>query len=217
MDEDNGDDELEIGEITERDSPDRITRPPDDELIKYDRGDKRNEISSSGGVIGERIGEDRDRLSKRFFGLYIVIAILCISTIFLYSGVNDLGNRIGELEKLLPLNSNGTVSLDKSEYHINDTATVTVVDTDRNINTRVRDKVNVFVRDTNTTEQISINLTETWLDTGEFTGTFTFAEETNITQNMMRVRINDTIEVVYEDEKTVENTPAPRIVNATIK
>jgi len=194
MDERTEDDELEIGEITERDSPDRITRPPNDELIEYDRGNKKNGGSSSGG-------EERDRRSKRVFWLYIVIAILCISAIFLCSGVNDLGNRIdcinqsltekigemeedydnrmdsisqsltekigemeedydnkmdsinqsltekigridvleskiNDLEKLLPLNYTGNVSLNKSIYHINESANVTVDDKDRNINSK---------------------------------------------------------------------------------
>ncbi|MCW3129441.1 MAG: hypothetical protein N2V75_05010 [Methanophagales archaeon] len=242
MREHNEDDELEIGEITERDSPDRITRPPNDELIEYDRGNKRNEIASSGGGIGE----ERDRQSKRLYGVSIVIAILCISTIFLYSAVNNLGNKIDcinqslmeqigemredyddrigemgskikELEKLLPPNYNGTVSLNKSTYHINESATVTVNDKDRNINSKVRETVNVLVRNTNTSEQISIILTETGQDTGEFIGTFTFANETNNTLNRIGVGINDTIEILYKDEKTEENTPTNRIVKVIIK
>jgi len=244
MKEHNEDDELEIGEITERDSPDRIIRPPDDELIEYDRGNKRNEIASSGGGIGGGIDEERNRQSKRLFS--IVIAILFISMIFLYSAVNNLGNKIDcinqslmeqigemredyddrigemgskikELEMLLPPNYNGTVSLNKSTYHINESATVTVDDKDRNINPKVRETVNVLVRNTNTGEQISIILTETGRDTGEFGGAFTFANETNNTLNRIGVGINDTIEILYKDEKTEENTPTNRTDNATIK
>lgn len=236
MGEDEDSDELEIGEITERDRPDRITRPPNDELIEYDLGNKRNEVSSLGGVIAGGIGEAQDRRSKRVYALYIVIAILCVTTIFLYSEVNGLGTRIdcinqslteqsvkfdelkSDLEKLLPPSCTGTVSLDKSVYNISDTATVTVLDTDMNWNTRMREKVNVKVRDMkNTSKQISLNLWETWLDTGEFTGTFRFANETNKIENIIGVSINDTIEVLYKDEKTEENKPGNRTVNATIK
>ena len=242
MGEDEESDELEIGQITERDSPDRITRPPNDELIEYDRGNKRNEVSSLGGEIAGGMGEVQYGRSKRVYALYIVIAILCVSTIFLYSGVNNLGNRIdcinqslteqiGEMKEnsnsidelkndlgmLLPLNSNGTVSLDKSVYIINDTATVTVVDRDRNCKTWRIEKVNVVVRNTNTSKQISLTLTETGLDTGIFAETFTLANKTNNMERMIGVGINDTIEVLYDDEKTEDNRPANRIDNATIK
>lgn len=270
MKEHNEDDELEIGEITERDRPDRIKRPPNNELIEYDRsdrGDKKKDISSSAGGIGGR-DEELDRLSKRLYGFYIVIAILCISTIFLYFEVNDLGNRIDcinqslteqidefkegyddrinsinrnlaeqigklkeesdnrideleskttELEKLLPPNYNGTVSLNKSIYHINESATVTVDDKDRNINLKISETVKALVMNNDTSERILINLTETGLDTGEFTGTFMCANETNSTQNRIGVRFNDTIEIIYKDEKTVEDTPKNRTVNITIK
>ena len=240
MDEDS--DELEIGEITERDSPDRITRPPNDELIEYDRGNKINEGSSLGGVIAGGIGEVQYGRSKRVYALYIVIAILCVSTIFLYSEVNDLetriscinqsltekivkldSNRIDELKsdlgKLLPPRCTGTVSLNESVYNINDTATVTVVDTDMNYKTGRSEKVNVVVRNTNTSEQISLTLTltETGRDTGIFAETFTLANETNNMERIIEVRINDTIEVLYEDEKTEGNKQETRTATAIIK
>ena len=43
------------------------------------------------------------------------------------------------------------------------------------------------------------------------------ANGTNSTQNMIGVRFNDTIEIIYKDEKTVEDTPKNRTVNVTIK
>jgi hypothetical protein len=220
------DDELEIGEITERDSPEKIKRPPNDELIEYNRGNKKNEISSSGGVIGGGRGGVQDRRSKRVYALYIVLAILCFSTIFLHFEVTDLGNRSGELEnkineleKLLPPNDNGNVSLDEDIYHINDLATVTVTDNDRNINSKIKDTVKVMVVGTNDSNNISISLTETGMDTGEFTGTFTFASETSDIEeeDIIRVKNNDIIKVIYKDEKTEANKPENRTVNALIK
>lgn len=108
----------------------------------------------------------------------------------------------------------GTIVLDNKSYNIGDVATTVVRDTDLNTNPEKEDTVDVFLINIDTGDQIPITLTETGINTGEFTQKFMLARETGETK--IKVDINDSIELIYTDEKSAKGLREVRKATADI-
>lgn len=100
----------------------------------------------------------------------------------------------------------GAVSLDEPSYRTTTSqATVTVTDDDENKNTASAEMLTVEIESDSQRvlqQQDRIDLTETGVNTGRFTGTFTFetTNSDNPSDNLVFVRPGDRFRVTYEDE-----------------
>lgn len=255
-DEIESDDELEIGEIIRKDTPQRGSRPPPGEVHDYADNRRDRDIDrstpvrrqSTNPLSGETSILDKVLPLIGKHGLLIlVIIILFIASSFLYFNFSKLGSvdhdltqrledlegRVGELEHItqnledevgeivevsipetLLKSFDGIVALDNKSYSIGDIAEVTVRDTDINSDPEKEDVVNIFLININTNDQITITLTETGINTGEFTQKFTLARETGQTQ--IKVDTNDSIEVIYADKKSAKGSQEIRKATADI-
>lgn len=261
-DEIESDDELEIGEIIRKDTPQRGSRPPPGEVRDYDRyvdnRRDRNIDSSTSSTSMRRqstnpLSGETSILDKvlpligKYGLLILVIIILFVASYFLYFNFSKLGSvdrdltqrledlegRVGELEHItqnlgdgvgeivevstpeaVPKSFDGVVALDNKSYSTGDIAEVTVRDTDINSNPEKEDVVDVFLINMNTDDQITLTLTETGRNTGEFVQKFMLARETGETQ--IKVNVNNSIEVIYADKKSASGSQEIRKATANI-
>lgn len=175
--------------------------------------------------------------------IILVVLVFFVASSFLYFEFFKLENanqgltqRLGDLEEraseLEDINRNlnemvtvstseaaqksfdGTIALDNKSYNIGDVATVVVRDTDINTNPEKEDTVDVSLVNSNTNDQIPITLTETGINTGEFTQKFMLARETGETK--IKVDTNDSIELIYTDEKSAKGLREVRKATADI-
>lgn len=248
------DDELEMGEIIQKDIPQRGSRPTSSEVRDYnehvDNRRDRNVDSSTPirrqnttSLSGDAFTSDSVLPLIRRHGLVILaVIVFFIASSLLYFGfsnhdlaqrLEDVEGRVGELEYItqnledgmgeilvVPTSDvvhksfDGKVTLDSKSYNIGDIAEVTVRDTDVNSNPEKEDVVDVSLININTDDQITITLTETGINTGEFIQKFMLARETGKTQ--IKVNINDSIEVIYTDRKSAKGSQEIRKATADI-
>ncbi|RLG91598.1 MAG: hypothetical protein DRO36_03940 [Candidatus Hecatellales archaeon] len=96
-----------------------------------------------------------------------------------------------------------TMSFDKNIYLMNETATITLTEPDKNLDPNLKESVTVTVTSTSDTAGIRVTLVETDTDTGVFSGTFSFTSGTSV-GTMLQAKKGDTIKAVYRDETPEE-------------
>jgi hypothetical protein len=90
------------------------------------------------------------------------------------------------------------ISLDKEEYEMTDTATITIIDLDANIDVLSADDISVQVSSTTSApEGIIVVVEESGPDTGIFAGTFDFTEDTS-SGTSLQSRDGDELAITYE-------------------
>ncbi|MEM4377326.1 MAG: hypothetical protein QXZ15_07485 [Candidatus Nitrosocaldaceae archaeon] len=94
--------------------------------------------------------------------------------------------------------NDGTVSFDKTSYRVGDTAMITVVDPDENINQDLRDSIEINVWSSSDRAGVTAILRETGDKTGVFTGTILLSSDAS-TGTRLQVRDGDTITARYTD------------------
>ena len=94
----------------------------------------------------------------------------------------------------------GLVSFDSDSYRIGATATITLNETDLNLDSQAIDSAQVKVWSDTDKTGFNLSLSETDVDTGTFTGSVTFTTEQSQPQNnLLQVSSGDTVYVSYQD------------------
>lgn len=118
-----------------------------------------------------------------------------------------------DIEKhALVIATTAEISLDKDEYVVNETAVITLIEPDLNIDTASKQKVTVTAKSKKTADSEFIELKETGKSTGIFEGKLKFAIHEVTDTTKLNVTAGDTITVTYTDpviatgEKNVERS-----------
>jgi len=143
-----------------------------------------------------------------------------------YTEVNPAKSRVAAV---VVATNTGSVTLDKSDYVISDTATVTMTDPDVNTDSaskqdtgvnsdNVLDAKEVLVRSSSVAgaagnTDLFLNLTETGVNTGIFTKTFTFSMAGAL--GKLNVTTGSIITAIYRDAATVTGVASNRTTTAS--
>ncbi len=109
-----------------------------------------------------------------------------------------------------PLNTlafNGSINLDNEYYSSGQTATVTVIDFDLNIQPLIEEVVEINVSSSIDSIGIYVNCTETGINTSIFVGNFTFGASSNNFLDIIAVSNSSIITVHYYDQENGTGFP----------
>jgi len=114
----------------------------------------------------------------------------------------DEVNAAGATEVLVKyasiVSEDGALSFDKPNYDVGETAKITVVDLDANLDPDVVNTVKVTITSTSDPVGVAITLAETDVNTGVFEGTVKIATTTGLGQ--IYAKVGDTLTAKYKDE-----------------
>ena len=96
-----------------------------------------------------------------------------------------------------------TLAFDKDTYTMDETATVTLTEPDKNVNPSLKETVNITVYSTSDPAGIVLSLLETENNSGVFQGSLTFTTGAS-TGSILKAIQGDTITAVYTDETPYE-------------
>jgi hypothetical protein len=105
-----------------------------------------------------------------------------------------------------------SLTFDKDTYTMDETATLTLTEPDKNASPTLKESVTITVYSTSDPAGITLSLLETDVNTGVFTGTLTFTTGAS-TGTMLKVATGDTITAIYTDTTPYE---APEISSKRI-
>lgn len=155
--------------------------------------------SDSGIFVGTIIFDIEDNLDS----LYPLLLVSNGKAFILY--YDEDFNAEGDSEMLSYLYtwyapSSAVLKLDSDKYYTGDNATITLIDSDLNLNEYQIDIVTVYIWSTIDRTGFKLVLTETSIDTAVFTGTLFFNEAyTDSSENQINVRGSSGFYVYYED------------------
>ncbi len=141
----------------------------------------------------------------------------------IYANYSDANNETGDSQlisdtAMIVKATADTLDLDSKWYNLPATATVTLSDSDRNnVTDAVETLTNeISVNSSSDLSGISVSVTETGANTGNFAGTFSFSKtESNDPADILRVSTNDTINVSYYNAANKTNKPETLLETAT--
>lgn len=205
-------DSLEMDDpVIQGDKPIKVRQPPDDNLKKKNpentrlRNNEEKTLNSSSSDSSRYLS----MINSKKINYILIIAVILLSFYIILN--EQTFQNFGSNSKT----TQGKISLDNNNYSIGDIATITLGDPDMNINVNKVDTVWIGVIDINTEEKITLELQENGKDTGIFTQKFTLAKVTDEKQHNIKVTINDTIIILYLDEK--KDTIYPEFLYTKLK
>ena len=96
-----------------------------------------------------------------------------------------------------------TLSFDKDTYTMDDTATITLTEPDKNASPDLKESVSITVYSDSDPAGITLSLLETDVDSGVFEGTLSFTSGAS-TGTMLKAATGDTITAIYTDDTPYE-------------
>lgn len=115
-----------------------------------------------------------------------------------------------------PRPTNGVIELNKKEYNLGEWVNVIVKDDDMDMHKDRKDSIGVIVKSIRGKEHVATNLDEITESSGVFIGRFMLMNKTDEVIPGIGVIINDTITVVYYDEKNVNGMPIDVVTMAKV-